>query len=196
MGRIFDVKVPTDRRLFYRRKVLHKARVHHPIPDPTEDDPERGTGEDLSDGVVTQIDPGVHGKDGERPRDKSDDDLPAGNPEPSDRSGGCGPDAADPKEGEVDSEEEHVLGVAGGPAMGVTGLERGAGVGARLLNGFLDELVEELGNGEAEGKENGLELAAENEVGQEAAEADEDGDERDPGKEKPQCIPSLVADVR
>lgn len=79
--------------------------------------------------------------------------------------------------------------------MRVAALERSAGLGSRLLDGGLDELVEDLGDEEAEGEEEALELAAEEEVGGEAAEGDEDGDEGDPGEEVAEGIAAGVADV-
>lgn len=100
------------------------------------------------------------------------------------------------EEGEVGGEEEHVLGVAGGPAEGVAGLEDGADFErAGLLDGLFYEFVDELGDDEAEGEEHGLELAAEHEVGGEAAERYEDGDEGDPGEEVAELVALLIADV-
>lgn len=50
-----------------------------------------------------------------------------------------------------------------------------------MLNGRLDEFVDELGDQEADCEENALKLTAENEMRDETAEADENGDERYPG---------------
>lgn len=80
--------------------------------------------------------------------------------------------------------------------MGIAHLEEGAGVGSGLLDRFLDDLVNELRNEQPEREEDALELAAEDDVGDEAAEADEDGDQRDPGQEMPQLIALPVPDVR
>lgn len=65
--------------------------------------------------------------------------------------------------------------------MGVADLEKGAGFGPGLLEGGLDEFVDELGDQEAQSEAHPLKLAAEEEVGDEAAEGDEDRDKRDPG---------------
>ena len=80
--------------------------------------------------------------------------------------------------------------------MRIAHLQSCAGLRTRLLDGFLDELVEDLGQEESDGEEHALKLAAEEEVGDEAAEADEHGDEGDPGKEVPQRVAPPVANVR
>lgn len=65
--------------------------------------------------------------------------------------------------------------------MRVAHLEERTGFGASLLYGGFDELVDELGDYEAESEEHALEFTAEDEVGDEAAEADENWDQGNPG---------------
>lgn len=60
--------------------------------------------------------------------------------------------------------------------MGIADFEECACFGSGLLNRGLDEFVDELRDYEAESEEDTLELAAEDEVGDETAEAYEDGD--------------------
>ncbi|KAG2262424.1 hypothetical protein Bca52824_069503 [Brassica carinata] len=110
---------------------------------------------------------------------------PAPQPEPE-------PDPFAPHQTEVRREEEHELRVARGPPVRVAGLEERAGLGASLLHGGLDELVDELGDHEAYAEEDPLELAAEEEVGDESAEADEDGDEGDPGEEMAELVAPAI----
>ena len=85
--------------------------------------------------------------------------------------------------------------MAGGPSVGVAGLEQLAIGRAGLRDGVLDELVEDLREEEPHGEADALQLAAEHEVGDEAAEADEDGDEGDPGEEEAEPVAPRVADV-
>lgn len=85
--------------------------------------------------------------------------------------------------------------MAGGPAVGVAGLEEVTSGGARLLDGGLDGVADDMGDAEAEGEEEGVDLAAEEEVGDEAAQGDEDRNEGDPRKEVSDRITTLVADV-
>jgi|UniRef100_A0A2N9IX08 hypothetical protein len=66
--------------------------------------------------------------------------------------------------------------VTGRPAVGIAHLEESAGLGASLLDGCLDEFVDELGDYEAESEADALEFTTENEVGDEAIEADENWD--------------------
>nr|GMD67644.1 hypothetical protein CR513_08801 [Ipomoea batatas] len=60
----------------------------------------------------------------------------------------------------------------------------------------VQHLVAEQGAESPVGEEHALELAAEHEVGDEAAEADEDGHQRHPGQEMAQLIALPVPDVR
>lgn len=99
------------------------------------------------------------------------------------------------KQREVGGEEEHILGVAGRPAMGVAHLEQRAGGGAGLLDVCLDDLVDALGDQQAESEEHALQLPAEDEVADEAAETEEDRDQRDPGQEVAQLVALLVSDM-
>ncbi len=131
--------------------------------------------------MVAEVHPGQHGEEGERPGQGGDHPARRG--------------AAEREEREVGGEEEGVLRVAGGPAVGVAGLEQLAVDRARLRDGVLDELVEELGGEEARGEADALELPAEEEVGDEPAQADEDRDEGDPGEEEAERVPAAVPDV-
>lgn len=79
--------------------------------------------------------------------------------------------------------------------MRVAHLEERAGGGAGLLDGGFDDFVDELGDDKAEGEEDALELAAEDEVRDEATQRDEDGDEGYPGQEMAHAVASLVAHV-
>lgn len=65
--------------------------------------------------------------------------------------------------------------------MGIARFQERAHLGAGLLDRRFDVLVDELGDYEAESEEHALNLAAKDEMGNEPAEAYEDGDERDPG---------------
>lgn len=60
--------------------------------------------------------------------------------------------------------------------MRIARLKQKASLGPSLLDRRLDKLVDELRDNEAQKEEHTLQLAAENEVGDEAAESDEDRD--------------------
>lgn len=139
-------------------------------------------GSHLRDGVVPKVHPGQHGEEGERPRHGGDHPASA---RPAER-----------EEREVGGEEEHVLRVTGRPPVGVAGLEKLAVRRAGLRDGVLDELVEGLRDEEPRGEAEALELPAEEEVGDEPAEADEDRDEGDPRQEEAQMVARAVPDVR
>lgn len=79
--------------------------------------------------------------------------------------------------------------------MGVAHFEESACFGSGLLNGGLDELVDELRDEQAKGKEDALQLSPKDEMGDEAAEANEDRDEGDPREEMAQLVTPLVPDV-
>lgn len=80
--------------------------------------------------------------------------------------------------------------------MGVADLEGGAHRrGSGLLDGGLDELVEDLREEETEGEAEALQLPPEEEVRDEAAKADEDRDEGHPRQEVAQGVAALVPDV-
>lgn len=79
--------------------------------------------------------------------------------------------------------------------MRVAHLKGGAGLGARLLNRRLYKLVEELRKEDAECETEALDLSPEEEVGDEAADADEYRDQRDPGEEVAEGVAPLVPDV-
>lgn len=183
---VLHIKQSTDRALLHRGEMTPEPIIDNPKPAPAQHDPQRRPGEDLRDGVVPQINPRIHGEQRQGPDDEHDHGHLV--PEES-------PNSVVREEREIDGEEEHVLGVAGGPAVGIAHLEQGAGLGAGLLDGGLDDLVDDLGDEEADGEEHALELAAEDEVGDEAAEADEDGDQGNPCQEMAQLIAPLVPDV-
>lgn len=138
-------------------------------------------GSDLRDGVVSEVHPGEHGEERERPCEGGHHAARRRPPEHEER--------------EVGGEEEGVLRVAGRPSVGVAGLEKLARGRAGLRDGVLDELVEDLRDEEPRGEADALQLAAEHEVGDEAAEADEDGDEGDPREEEADLVAPVVADV-
>ncbi|GLT89732.1 hypothetical protein SLE2022_077070 [Rubroshorea leprosula] len=173
MRSILDIKHPPKHTLLNHRKVREKHRIDHPKPNPSKKGPQSCPGENLSNGVVPQIHPRIHGEQSRGPGQEQESPFAFNLPDPSDtfRSQEC----------DVHSEEEHVLGVAGRPSMGIAGFQESTGLGSRLLDGFLDEVVDELRYKEAESKEHALELAAEDEMGNEPTEADEDRNERDPG---------------
>ena len=100
------------------------------------------------------------------------------------------------KKTEIDSEEEHVLGVTGRPAVRIAHLQKRTSLGPCLLDIFLDEFIDELGNYKADCEENALEFATEDEMRNETAEADENRDERDPSQEVAQLVALLIAHVR
>lgn len=110
--------------------------------------------------MVPQIHPGIDGQNRHWPRQEIGRplilDLRQSNP-------------LNGQESEVSGEEEHVLGVAGGPTVGIAHLEESACFGPGLLDRFFDDFVDELGNEEAEREEHALEFTAEYEVGNEAA---------------------------
>lgn len=99
------------------------------------------------------------------------------------------------KQGQISSEEEHVLRVAGRPPVRIARLQEGAGIRSRLLYRRLDQLVEELRDYEAKSEAEPLDLAPKEEVRDETAEGDEDGNERDPGEEEPERIAAVVSNV-
>lgn len=188
MRSVLDIEPPPEGALLDKRKVRVQNDVNNPKPKRAEENPKRGASEDLSDGVVAQVDAGVHGEKREGPGEEVEEGVITHVPEAEAVSGG--------EEGEVGGEEEHVLAVAGGPAVGVAHLEESAGGGARLLDGGLDEFVDELRDDEAHREEDALELAAEDEVRDEAAQGDEHGDQGHPRQEVPHAVASLVPHVR
>lgn len=186
MRSVLDIEQSAEYALLNSRKMTPEPIINNPKPPSAEHHPQRGASEDLRDRVVAQINPGIHREQRHGPDEESDDDHLI--PEES-------PNSVMGEEREIDGEEEHVLGVAGGPAVRIAHLEQGACLGAGLLDGFLDDFVDDLGDEEADGEEHALQLAAEDEVGDEAAEADEDGDERNPCEEMAEPIAPLVPDV-
>jgi len=96
---------------------------------------------------------------------------------------------------EIRREEEHELRVARRPSVRVAGFEQRAGLRSSLLNGCLDELVDDLRDHETYTEEDPLKLTPEEEMRDESSEADEDRDERDPGEEMSELIAATVPDV-
>lgn len=186
MRSVLHKKQPADRTLLHRRKMALDPIINDPKPPPTQKNPQRRSGEHLRHRVVPQINPRIHRQPRHWPHDEQHHQhlVPEQSPHPEVR-----------EEREVDGEEEHVLGVAGGPAVRIAHLEQRARRGAGLLEKILDHFVDDLGDEEADGEEHALELAAEDEMGDEAAEADEDGDQRNPCEEMAELIAPLVADV-
>ena len=138
--------------------------------------------------MVAEVDARVEGEEGGRPREEGDD---------ASRAGGGDADAVDEaEEGKVGRKEEHELRVAGGPTVGVADLEDGAHRrGAGLVDGGFDELVDDLGDNEAEGEAEALQLPPEDEVGDEPTKADEDRDQGHPRQEVAQGVAPRVPDV-
>uniref|UniRef100_A0A0A9DC24 Phosphatidic acid phosphatase-related / PAP2-related n=1 Tax=Arundo donax TaxID=35708 RepID=A0A0A9DC24_ARUDO len=178
---ILDVQPPPDCTLLNHWEVLNEHGIDDPVPDSTKHKAHNCSRENLRHGVVAQVHPGQHGEEGERPS-HGGDHAARGRP-------------AEREEPEVGGEEEHVLRVARGPPVGVAGLEQLAIRRAGLRDGVLDELVEDLRDEKPRGKADALELPAEEEVGDEAAQADEDRDEGDPREEEAQRVSRAVADV-
>jgi len=187
MRSVLHIEPSPKRALFNKRKVRVQHGVNNPEPNRAKKNPKRGSGEDLSHSVVAEVDAGVHGEEREGPRGEVEKRVVAHVPEGETFEG---------EKGEIGGEEEHVLAVAGGPAVGVAHLEEGAGGGAGLLDGGLDDFVDELRQDEAQSEEHALELAPEEEVGDEAAEGDEDGHQGNPRQEVPYAVAPLVAHVR
>ena len=186
MRSVLHVKPPPKRALFNNRKVRMQNGVHNPKPNRAEKNPKRGSGEHLRNRMVAQVNPRIHSENREGPREGVEEGIIAHVPEG---------EAPEGEKGEIGGEEEHVLAVTGGPAVRVAHLEERAGGGAGLLDGGFDDFVDELGDDKAEGEEDALELAAEDEVRDEATQRDEDGDEGYPGQEMAHAVASLVAHV-
>lgn len=186
MRRILNIEDPPKSAILDGRKVKGKHRIHQPEPQGPKKDPQNSPSKDLGRGMVTQIHPRIHSEKCKRTRPKAHNPLVRRVPEPNPFTS---------QQRKINSKEAHVLGVAGGPAMRVTHLEKRTGLGASLLDRCLDELVDELRDYEAQSEEHALELAPEEEVRDEAAEADEDRHQRDPRQEVPQRIPPLVPHV-
>lgn len=172
MRRVLDIKHPPKRAFLNSRKVNNEHRIHKPKPHRPKKSSQNSSGEDLSNCVVTQIHPRIHGEKRHGPKPEMQGPLARRAKQPI-------PFIS--HEREVNGEEEHVLRVTRRPAMRVAHLEESTGLGASLLYGGFDELVHELGDNEAESEEHALEFAAEDEVGDEAAEADENWDQGNPG---------------
>ncbi|KAL9228013.1 hypothetical protein vseg_003637 [Gypsophila vaccaria] len=172
MRSILDIKQPPKITLLNNRKKTDQNPVDHPIPGEPKRGPENGPSKNLGNGMVTQINTGNHGESGKGPRRGLDKAAGIAAAEEGGLAGG--------KEGEVDGEEKHELGVGGGPAVGVAGLEGNAGVGAGLGDCCLDEFVDDLGDEEAQGEAQPLDLPPEEEVGDEPPEGDEHRDQGHP----------------
>lgn len=137
--------------------------------------------------MVSKINPRIHRQHRKRPRQdyEKKSGFPMSNP-------GLFPEG---KQGQISSEEEHVLRVAGRPPVRVARLQEGARIRSRLLYRRLDKLVEELRDQEAKSEAEPLDLAPKEEVRDETAERDKDGNERDPCEEEPQRVAALVPNV-
>jgi len=171
MRSVLHIEPSPKRALFYKRKVRVQNGVNNPEPNRPEKNSKRGSGENLSNSVVAEVDAREHGEEREGPREEVEERVVAHVPEGETFEG---------EKSEISGEEEHVLAVAGRPAVWVAHLKECAGGGPCLLDGGLDDFIDELRQDEAEREEHALELAAEEEVGDEAAEGDEDGDEGNP----------------
>lgn len=79
--------------------------------------------------------------------------------------------------------------------MRIASFEQRTGLGTSLFYRCLDKLVYELRDHETYTEEDPLKLTPEKEMRNESAEADEDGNERDPGEEMPELIAATVPDV-
>ncbi|KAF7804481.1 hypothetical protein G2W53_043592 [Senna tora] len=158
----FDSEVETHEKLPEKKvEFIAKDGIHHPKPRRPKKNTQSGSSEDLSNRVVTQIHAREHSQERQRPCQKIEDPIIALSIET------C----------EVDGKEKRVLTMTGGPAVGIAGLEQRTGVGTSLLDRRLDHFVDELGNEKAESEEHSLELAAKDEMRNEAAEAYEDWDQ-------------------
>lgn len=79
--------------------------------------------------------------------------------------------------------------------MGIAHLEQRTRLRPRLLDRFLNDFIDELGNQQTQREEHALKLAAEDEMRDKSTKTDENGDERDPCQEMTEAIASTVADV-
>jgi hypothetical protein len=165
MRGILNIEHPPKSAVLDGRKVSGKHRIHNPEPQGPKKDPQNSPSEDLGNSMVPQIHPRIHSENCKTPRPKIHNPLVRCVPEPNPFTR---------QQRKIHSKEGHVLGVAGGPAERVARLEQSAGLGASLLDRCLDKLVDELRNYEAQSEEHALKLAPEEEVRDEAAEADED----------------------
>ncbi len=167
MRRVLNIEHPPKCTLLNSRKENDKHRIHHPKPQRPKKNPQSSPSKDLSNCMITQIHSGIHSEKCHRPRPEIHNPLVFYIEES---------DPFTSHQRKVDCEKGHVLSVTGRPAVGIARLEESAGLGASLLDGCLDEFVDELGDYEAESEADALEFTAENEVGDEAIEADENWD--------------------
>ncbi|QHO26299.1 Phosphatidic acid phosphatase-related / PAP2-related [Arachis hypogaea] len=121
MTGVLEIEVPSKGALFNEGKIRTQEIGDNPEPGGTEKDTEGGASKGLGEGVVAQIDTGADGEESEAPGEGMDEEVGRAIPEGQAPGG---------QEGEVGGEEEHVLAVGGGPAVGVADLEEVTGVGA------------------------------------------------------------------
>ncbi|RDY07128.1 hypothetical protein CR513_08801, partial [Mucuna pruriens] len=181
MRSVLDIEAPSKRALFDKREVRVQNGVNKPEPKRAEKNPKGSSGKDLSDSMIAQIDARVHSQKRKGPSEEVEYGV-------AERLG--------VQEGKVSGEEEHVLAVTGGPAVGITHLQKRAGSGPGLLDRGLDDFIDELRHDQAHREEHSLELAPEDEVGNEPAQADEHGDQGHPRQEVPHAIAPLIPHVR
>lgn len=94
MRGILDIEHPPKDTLFNCRKVRDKPGVNDPEPDSPKNDSEGCPSEDLRDSVIPQIHPREHSQNCQNPGHEN-----------------CSPPVPPCQQAEVDSEEEHVLGM-------------------------------------------------------------------------------------
>lgn len=75
MGRILNIQVSSNGALFYRWETPVQMRIDDPIPNAAENQPDSGSGKDLGNSVVSQVDPRIHGEEGEGPGQEGDNEL-------------------------------------------------------------------------------------------------------------------------
>lgn len=134
--------------------------IHNPEPTRPKNCAQNRSSTNLRNCVVPQINPRKHGQNRQNPNKDLNNPVILLAPKES--------DLAVAKEGEIGGEEEHVLGVARWPSMGIAGLEQGASIGPGLLDWCLDGFVDELGDQEAKNEADALKFTAEEEVCDEA----------------------------
>ncbi|WCJ34555.1 hypothetical protein M5689_015858 [Euphorbia peplus] len=136
MRSILNIKRPPKRTLLNHGKNINQPIIHKPKPKPTKQNPQTGTGVNLPDGMIPQINPRPHGQNTQDPSQQTDPPLVVSEV----RHG----NTLKRQKGKIGGEKEHVFGMAGGPSVRITHLEEDTGLGAGLLDGFLDGFADEL----------------------------------------------------
>jgi len=108
MRSVLHIEPSPKRALFYKRKVRVQNGVNNPEPNRPEKNSKRGSGENLSNSVVAEVDAREHGEEREGPREEVEERVVAHVPEGETFEG---------EKSEISGEEEHVLAVAGRPAV-------------------------------------------------------------------------------